>query len=422
MVDKVCNILKDNNLFLTGGAGVGKSHTTLNVAKKLLSEGKNVVSLGSTGVSAVAIGGMTVHSFFVFGISSSLEELEIHDRKSKQRLSELKKIIASTDIIIIDEVSMISASLIDMIHFRLKSMGFKGKVMFVGDFFQLSPVVKYKESVSLFEELLFAFESNSWQNFDPVTVELTKMHRTKDSEFTNILSRLRRGDLDEKVAEYLFSLSQNQIPQEATYLFGRNDDVERLNRQMLESLSTPLISLYSKIVNNGDISQARVANWQKSLPVGELLTLKVGAPVLFCVNKWGKYANGERGIVKEITDEAIIVQKGSTLVSVAPYEFELNDFFIDEDNKVKSKTLATMSQFPLKLAYAITIHKSQGMSIDNLVCNINHIFAPSQFYVALSRAIDPKRLKIEFDRGDIRGYFKKIVATDARVREFYSTL
>lgn len=159
----------------------------MKIIEKFKKNEKNVVTLGSTGVSAVAVNGMTVHSFFVFGIANSLEELDIGDKKAKHRLSELKKIISNTDLIVIDEISMISASLIDMIAYRLDSMDFSGKIMFVGDFFQLSPIVKYKENVGLFDNLLFAFESSSWQNFAPVVVELTTMHRTHDAEFTKIL-------------------------------------------------------------------------------------------------------------------------------------------------------------------------------------------------------------------------------------------
>ncbi|CUV65532.1 conserved hypothetical protein [Sulfurovum sp. enrichment culture clone C5] len=421
-LDNICKILEKDNIFLTGGAGVGKSYTTMKIIEKFKKNEKNVVTLGSTGVSAVAVNGMTVHSFFVFGIANSLEELDIGDKKAKHRLSELKKIISNTDLIVIDEISMISASLIDMIAYRLDSMGFMGKILFVGDFFQLSPIVKYKENVGLFDSLLFAFESSSWHNFAPVVVELTTMHRTHDTEFTKILSSIRKGEVNEKVIEYIKSLEQNSALENSTYLFGKNEHVEKMNRDKLAELSSPAVMLIAQNNSIKGVHENKVANWQKSLPVPDTLTLKVGAPVLFCVNKWGKYANGERGVIREITSEAVIVEKNDSLVRVEPHVFELGEFHANEDGKLKSITLATMSQFPLKLAYAITIHKSQGMSIDNLVCNVDNIFTPSQFYVALSRATDPKTLKVDYSGGNLEYYLKRVISIDPRVVEFYSSV
>lgn len=421
-LDNICKILEKDNIFLTGGAGVGKSYTTMKIIEKFKKDEKNVVTLGSTGVSAVAVNGMTVHSFFVFGIANSLEELDIGDKKAKHRLSELKKIISNTDLIVIDEISMISASLIDMIAYRLDSMGFMGKILFVGDFFQLSPIVKYKENVGLFDNLLFAFESSSWQNFAPVVVELTTMHRTHDAEFTKILSSIRKGEVNEKVIEYIKSLEQNSALENSTYLFGKNEHVEKMNRDKLAELSSPAVMLIAQNNSIKGVHENKVANWQKSLPVPDTLTLKVGAPVLFCVNKWGKYANGERGVIREITSEAVIVEKNDSFVRVEPHVFELGEFHANEDGKLKSITLATMSQFPLKLAYAITIHKSQGMSIDNLVCNVDNIFTPSQFYVALSRATDPKTLKVDYNGSNLEYYLKRVISIDPRVVEFYSSV
>lgn len=421
-LDNICKILEKDNIFLTGGAGVGKSYTTMKIIEKFKKDEKNVVTLGSTGVSAVAVNGMTVHSFFVFGIANSLEELDIGDKKAKHRLSELKKIISNTDLIVIDEISMISASLIDMIAYRLDSMGFMGKILFVGDFFQLSPIVKYKENVGLFDSLLFAFESSSWQNFAPITIELTKMHRTHDAEFTNILSKIRKGEVDTQTIEYIKSLEKNSALENSTYLFGKNEHVEKMNRDKLAELSSPAVMLIAQNNIIKGVHENKVANWQKSLPVPDTLTLKVGAPVLFCVNKWGKYANGERGVIREITNEAVMVEKNDSLVRVEPHVFELGEFHANEDGKLKSITLATMSQFPLKLAYAITIHKSQGMSIDNLVCNVDNIFTPSQFYVALSRATNPKTLKVDYSGDNLEYYIKKVISIDPRVVEFYNSV
>jgi len=158
------------------------------------------------------------------------------------------------------------------------------------------------------------------------------------------------------------------------------------------------------------------------LPVEEQLTLKIGVPVLFTINKWGKYANGERGIIQRIEDEYIIVEKEEIFVRVERHDFDLLEMRSNDKGKISSVKLATISQFPLKLAYAVTIHKSQGMSIDNLVCNVDNIFAPSQFYVAISRAINPKNLRLDFSRGDLTAYLRRMVNVDKRVVEYYTKL
>jgi ATP-dependent exoDNAse (exonuclease V) alpha subunit len=158
------------------------------------------------------------------------------------------------------------------------------------------------------------------------------------------------------------------------------------------------------------------------LPIEEQLTLKVGVPVLFTINKWGKYANGERGIIQTIEDDYIIVEKDENYVRVERHDFDLLEMKSDEKGKIKNVKLATISQFPLKLAYAVTIHKSQGMSIDNLVCNVDNIFAPSQFYVAISRAINPKNLRLDFNRGDLTGYLRRMINVDSRVVAYYTQL
>jgi ATP-dependent exoDNAse (exonuclease V) alpha subunit len=155
------------------------------------------------------------------------------------------------------------------------------------------------------------------------------------------------------------------------------------------------------------------------LPISEQLTLKVGVPILFTVNKWGKFVNGERGILHKIEDECLIVKKEDVYVRVERHEFDLLDMLVKPDGTVETISLATLSQFPIKLAYAVTIHKSQGMSIDNLVCNIDNIFAPSQFYVAISRAINPKNLRLDFNKGDLTHYLHRVVHVDKRVVKYY---
>jgi ATP-dependent exoDNAse (exonuclease V) alpha subunit len=424
-VDLVLHHIKENNVFLTGGAGVGKSYTTTEIIRLYRSQtDEQVVALGSTGVSAVNIGGFTIHSFFVFGISNNFEELDLNDKRSRSRLSELKKILKATDLIIIDEISMVSSNMMEMISYRLSSMGYLGKLLFVGDFFQLPPVQKFGQNNDLFGEKLYAFESDAWKSFSPVVIELTEMKRTSDAEFTHILNKVRVGQADPEVSNYMLKLTNTQMQDpNPTFLFGRNAEVNATNKEKLAAVEADEHLLFATFEEHqGKVHEKRLASWKNMLPVEEQLLLKVGVPVLFTINKWGKYANGERGIINKIEEDYIIVEKEEIFVRVERHDFDLLEMKSDDKGKIESIKVATISQFPLKLAYAVTIHKSQGMSIDNLVCNVDNIFAPSQFYVAISRAINPKNLRLDFNKGNLMGYVQRMVKVDMRVVEYYRQL
>ena len=421
-LDAILSTLEHDHLFLTGGAGTGKSYLTNEVIAHYRATDRQVVALGSTGVSAVNINGFTIHSFFAFGISSNFDELAQSDKRNRKRLSDLKKILKATDLIVIDEISMVSTDLMDMILYRLESYHYQGRVMLVGDFYQLPPIVKGGRGAGdLFGGMLYAFESTAWQRLAPVTVELTEMKRTQDAEFTHILGKIRKGVCDEEVERYCFMLANNTVDERRnpTHLYGRNLEVEQLNRARLNELPTEETILFANLEKFGSVHDKRLETWKKLLPVSEQLTLKVGVPVLFTVNKWGSFVNGERGILRTIEEDHLIVEKNDAYVRVERHDFDLLDMVVHDDGKVEQLSLATLSQFPLKLAYAVTIHKSQGMSIDDLVCNVDNIFAPSQFYVAISRATDPKRLRLDFNRGDLARYLHKVIHVDARVHSFY---
>ncbi len=416
--------LKHSHVFLTGGAGVGKSYMTNEIITAYRKEGRQVVALGSTGVSAVNIGGFTVHSFFVFGIAGNFEELKLGDRRAKKRLSDLGKILKATDLIVIDEISMISTDLLDMIVYRLNTLGYLGKLLLVGDFFQLPPIQKQQNRSELFGDRLYAFESSAWHQLDLMVIELTEMKRTQDREFTQILHKVRRGICDEEVVSYLMRVwNQEEVHEtDPTYLYGRNLEVEQTNRAKIDELDTDETILFANIEMFGNVHEKKLLGWKKMLPITEQLTLKEGVPILFTVNKWGKFVNGERGVLHKIEEDYLIVEKEDEFVRVERHEFDLLDMVAKEDGTIETISLATLSQFPLKLAYAVTIHKSQGMSIDNLVCNVDNIFAPSQFYVAISRAVNPQTLKIDFNRGDLSQYLRRVVTVDQRVVDYYDSL
>ena len=419
--NKLLTILKDNNLFLSGGAGVGKSYLTLKVIKEFQSKNKNVIPLGSTGISAVNIGGYTLHSFFIFGLAKSLSELKEQDRKNKKRLSELKKILQNSDLIIIDEISMVSAKLMDMIYYRLDSLGFSGKLMAVGDFYQLPPVNKNESQDSLFSQEIYAFESSSWDRFNFKSILLNDVKRTSNKEFINILSKIRVGICDREVKEYLSSLLEQKLPKsiEPTYLFGKNDQAESMNREKLYKLDGEEALYFWNLDTFKNIHPKRLETWANSLPIIKNLHLKVGAPVIFTINNWGRFVNGQRGVVVELGEDYITVRSNGRNITVSKHDFEMIELNSDT---LEPEVIATISQYPLKLAYAITIHKSQGMSLSSLVCNLDNLFSPGQLYVAISRATEPKLLKIEYSRSDFESYLSRVIVKNEIVDSFYKGL
>ena len=423
LLEKVKKLLETRNILLTGGGGVGKSYLTTELITALRKDAKQVVVLGSTGVSAVNINGHTIHSFFCFGISNNLEEMKKNDKYTKNRVKELNKILYAADLLVVDEISMVSSDLMEMILYRLKSGSFDGRLLFVGDFFQLPPVKsRNQRDDSLFGNREFAFESDAWEYFEPYIVELTRTKRTQDEEFFYVLNRIRRGELDNEVGYYLESLREHLHVRDEnpTILYGRNKEADVVNLQRLEELeSEPILLKAKEKVHFPSLHVKRIETWKKNLPVPAELTLKVGASVLFCTNKWGSYYNGERGKVIKLDEDEVIVEKtNGKVVKAKRAEYTLSES-MTLNNKIEEKPLVTLEQFPLKLAYAITIHKSQGMSIDSLVCNIDNIFEKSQFYVAISRAKDPKKLLLDYSYQNFPNHLGRCIQVSSKVIEFY---
>ena len=419
--NRLLEILNSDNVFLSGGAGVGKSYLTLKIIKDIQAKDKNVIPLGSTGISAVNIGGYTLHSFFIFGLAKSLNELKEQDKKNRSRLSELKKVLQNSDLIIIDEISMVSAKLMDMIYYRLDSLGFNGKLMVVGDFYQLPPVNRDESKKSLFKEEIYAFESSAWDRFNFKNVILKEVKRTTDLEFIQILSKIREGVCDLEVKSYLSSLLNATLPNEIepTYLFGRNIEADSMNREKLYKLDGEEALYFWSTTTHKNIHEKRLESWANSLPVVKSLHLKVGAPIIFTVNSWGKFVNGQRGVVVELGEDYIVVRSNSRNITVTPHDFEMLELNSDT---LEPEVVATISQYPIKLAYAITIHKSQGMSLSSLVCNLDNLFSPGQLYVAISRAVDPNLLKIEYSRSDFESYLSRVIMKNELVDNFYKGL
>lgn len=422
-LDEFVTILaRYQNVFLTGGGGVGKSYLTREIIKYYKATNKgDVIPLGSTGISAVNINGQTVHSFFALGICSDIGELKRKNYLFSSRVNKFKKICKQTTLIIIDEVSMISSNMMEMIAYRLNQARYKGSLLLVGDFYQLPPVLKEREMYDK-NGHVFAFESTVWKTLNLKIVNLTEMKRNSDIEFTDIINKIRVGVCDDKVISYLNILCDNDEVKynDCTYLFPRNYEANEMNLRELDKIVGDEHRIIAKCLHlDKQLSSSEVIAWKNSLITSECLALKVGAPVLFTINKPGICINGDRGVVVKIETDIIYVRKDRKTIALERNDFKYEKRKLIGDEYVEN-TAYIMSQFPLKLAFAISIHKSQGMSIDNLVCNIDNIFLPHQFYVAISRAKNPKKLKLDTISTSRDEYFKSIIRVDPRVVDYYN--
>ena len=385
-------LLKKKNVFLTGGAGVGKTTITREIIKLYEQEAKKVAKLASTGMAATLIGGQTLHSFLDLGISNSLQELQ--ESKKYEIKKKIKKLISAMDLIVIDEISMVSDTLFEMIRFRLTQAGFSGSLLVVGDFLQLPPVVKG------YGDVRFAFESDAWDEFDFHKIELTHIYRTDDKHFIKLLHSVRFGFVDEDVHntlnEYIKPLPNDLS--DFTFLFGRNDSSAKHNKAQLSFIDNELFIKEARVIKHlKSVKENEIEKFINDSRIEKELALKVGAPVLFSRNYWN-YFNGERGVVVNIDNDFVYVQKSDgkviKLEAVAQDKTLWKEKIVDGKKEMVEETMFSVYQFPIKLAFAITIHKSQGMSIEDLIIETNEIFAPSQFYVALSRSANPTRLNL----------------------------
>jgi len=380
------------NIFLTGGAGVGKTTITKNIIELYEEDAKKVAKLASTGMAATLINGQTLHSFLDLGIASDLDDLE---RNGKSEIKKkVKKLLASMDLIVIDEISMVSDTLLEMIQFRLNQAGFSGSLLVVGDFLQLPPVVRG------YAEVKFAFESESWEEFDFETITLTHIYRTDDKEFIELLSSVRDGFVDENIHNNLnnFIKPLPEDKSEFTFLFGKNNSAAMHNKEQLEYIDNELFLKEAQIIKHQKSAKdLEVKRFMDDARIEQELALKIDAPVLFTRNSWN-YFNGERGVVVKVDNAFVYVQKSDGVVvklePIAQSKSKWSEKTINGKKEIVEENIFSVYQYPIKLAFAITIHKSQGMSIEDLIIQTNEIFAPSQFYVAISRSSNPARLNL----------------------------
>ncbi|WP_310439472.1 ATP-dependent RecD-like DNA helicase [Sulfuricurvum sp.] len=388
MIENALKILEHSSLFITGGAGAGKTTLTLALIEDALQKGKSVARLASTGMAATLIGGQTLHSFFDLGIANSQEELERNGKLEPSK--KIVKLIRTMQIIVIDEISMVGAPLLDMICLRLLQTEFSGRVIVVGDFLQLPPVVRGNEPI------YFAFESPSWERLGFKTLHLEGSYRTHEADFLNLLEKVRHARIDEEAVGALESLVRplNEDKSTMTLLYGKNISAQNHNRAQLEHLNGEIIELTTYVTLHDKKMQERdVDRFMVESRIEPILALKVGAPILFTRNAWNYY-NGERGRITSIEEDCVWVKK-SDGVSVKVERVDTTKTrWVEKGKTANEEKLITLSQFPITLAFAITIHKSQGMSLADYVIETNEIFAPSQFYVALSRSVSAHRVTL----------------------------
>ncbi len=388
MIETALKILETSNLFITGGAGSGKTTLTRALIEDSVQKGKCVARLASTGMAATLIGGQTLHSFFDLGIANSQEELERNGKLEPAK--KIIKLIRSMNIIVIDEISMVGAPLLDMIRLRLLQAEFGGRIIVVGDFLQLPPVTRGNEPI------YFAFESPSWERLGFETLHLEGSYRTHEAEFLSLLEKVRHARLDEAAHTALEALVKPLADDMSTMtlLFGKNISAQNHNRAQLEHLHGEMIEVETYVTIHDKKMQDRdVERFMIESRIEPIVVLKVGAPILFTRNAWNYY-NGERGMITSIESDLIWVKKADGVSVKVERVDTVKTRWVEKGSTATEEKLITLSQFPLTLAFAITIHKSQGMSLADYVIETNEIFAPSQFYVALSRSVSAHRVTL----------------------------
>lgn len=368
-----------NNLFITGKAGTGKS-TFLKYFRE--NTRKKIAVVAPTGIAALNVNGQTVHSFF---------RLKPNFIKIEEIKPNRNKVLKNIDLIIIDEISMVRADVFDGIDHSLKlarknNKPFGGiQICVIGDMFQLSPIVANDEKELFLQhyESSFFFSSKAYQSADFNTVLFNKIHRQNDEEFIQILNAIRSGNCDENDIKTLNTRhSPRATPAPGTLvLTSTNALAENINNSKLSQLVGFTKTYKGKISADFNLRVGR-------LPAAEDLKLKVGAQVMFVKNDSEmRWVNGTVGIVEKLEDDKIHVRVGSEIYKVEAEKWKNIGYEFDEDKEqIIEKQMGTYTQFPLSLAWAITIHKSQGKTLERVIIDLgNGAFAPGQLYVALSR-------------------------------------
>lgn len=403
-------IEEGKSLFVTGGAGTGKSFLLNFLRNNYSSHGFAVTA--STGIAAVNISGSTIHSWAGIGLGN-LPPSQILNNLFGNKGAKARHRILKTKTLAIDEISMISGEVFDLLNcvfqeIRQNKAPFGGmQILLFGDFLQLPPVFRNQDQGQ------FCFESASWHELNPEIFVLEEIQRQKDQKFVKILNNLRFGKVSfddrDALKERVGAVDDNHFIS-ATILTSHNSISDKINREKLQFIAEKSFEFDAEFFGE----QSKIELLRKNCIASEKLVLKLGAQVMMTKNTYQKdgIINGSLGKIVDFSPKKnypIVEFKNGKIITIKPEEWVIERF---DEGKRQLVVDASMKQIPLILAWAITIHKSQGLTLDKISCDLSRIFAKGQAYVALSRArsLDSVFIQsIDFDR----------IEADEKALEFY---
>jgi hypothetical protein len=380
--ERALDILKTGaNVFLTGEPGAGKTYVINKYVAWLEASGLNVAVTASTGIAATHIGGMTIHSWSGVGIKDFLSPQDLDAIAGRERIVKRMKAV---QVLVLDEISMLDGKVLDMVDQILRTVrqseeAFGGiQVVCIGDFFQLPPVTRQGDMMR------YAFECNAWLNMKPLICYITEQYRQEDEMLLGLLGSIRRNEIEEEHYTLLNEQTEIAFEQiEPTRLYTHNADVDAVNSAKLAELP----GMAHKFQMEGKGSKPRIEGLAKNCLSPEMLILKEDAMVMCTKNNFeAGYVNGTLGRVVRFDEGYPVIEtlEGKEIL------MKTTTWEMAEDGKV----LASIEQLPLRLAWAITVHKSQGMSLDAAEVDLSKAFVYGQGYVALSRVRSLDGLKV----------------------------
>ncbi|MEN9920741.1 MAG: hypothetical protein RL538_634 [Candidatus Parcubacteria bacterium] len=403
--ERALEILKTGaNVFLTGEPGAGKTYVINQYIAWLEAAGLKVAVTASTGIAATHIGGMTIHAWSSLGVRDQLSAYDLDYIASNEKVVKRAK---AAQVLIIDEISMLDGKVVDMVDqilrtVRQKPEAFGGlQVIFVGDFFQLPPVTRNGDMMR------YAFESRAWEGLKPLICYITEQYRQEDEMLLGLLGSIRRNQIEED--HYTLLQEQTEIGYEniePTRLYTHNADVDAVNNAKLAELHGPARTYKMSGMGRKPLIEGLMKNCLSP----EVLTLKEDAMVMCTKNNFeAGYVNGTLGrIIRFEEGYPVIETTDGSYIKIEPVTWE-----VVEDKKM----LASIEQLPLRLAWAITVHKSQGMSLDAAEIDLSKAFVYGQGYVALSRVRSLAGMKILGMHPNALQVDPKIVMQDKRFHE-----
>ena len=406
MTDKeIDKALKSSrNLFITGAAGTGKTY----FLNKFIAETPNVLTCASTGIAAINVGGDTAHRVFHIPVPAFDAPSFAKNKKGAITKAQLN-VIARADVIIIDEISLLRNEafrfLVKVLRKAEKEKGSKIRLIVVGDFSQLPPVVK-KTELKLFkkyklDESGFAFTTQEWKSCNFKVIELTEVKRQDNKEFIDILNKIRLGECYD-LGYFDQFVNKNPDYEDAVCICGTNAEADRINQEYLDSLPGNAIALQSR-------KEGRCINGC----VDDVIVVKEGAKVIFTANDtvFKKYRNGTFGVIEQVNTDEVVVKIDGKSERIKRRDFPIYTYSVC-NNSLSKKELGVVHQFPFRIGKAITIHKSQGQTFDKVIIS-PEIFAAGQLYVALSRVRSPEGLTL------LRDILPEHLIIDPTVQKFY---